>query len=89
LKPIQGDRGLKLSYSKSLFCEKTTEIRTLQNDLIGTIREARGGLFLVQNVQNKFVELCTYDDARKYILSSYIRLGKPEEKSEDWQLQLF
>lgn len=87
--PSPGDRGLKLSYSKSLFCEKTIEIRTLQNDLIGTIREDNNGLFLVQNVQNKFLELCTYEDARKFILNSYIRLGKPEEKSEDWQLQLF
>ena len=85
----EDDKGLKLSYSKSLFCEKTTEIRTLQNDLIGTIKEEGLGNYIVQNVQNKFIEVCTYADAKIYVLNSYLKLGKPEEKSPDWQLQLF
>ena len=87
--PTTGDTGLKLSYSKSLFCEKTTEIRTLQNDLIGTIKEHTSGQYLAQNIQNKFVEVCTYFDAKRYILNSYMSLGKPEELPENWQLQLF
>ena len=66
--PSIKDQGLKLSYSKSLFCEKTTEVRTLQNDLIGTIKEKGLADFLVQNVQNKFIEVCTYADAQIFIL---------------------
>ncbi len=87
--PIMCDKGLKLSYSKSLFCEKTTEIRTLQNDLIGTIKQENLGIFRAQNIQNKFIDLCTYDDAKLYILNSYISLGKPEESLDNWQLALF
>jgi hypothetical protein len=83
------DKGLKLSYSKSLFCEKTTEVRTLQNDLIGTIKENGIADFVVQNVQNNFIQVCTYTDAKIFILNSYINLGRPGEKSLEWQLKLF
>ena len=87
--PSKSDKGLKLSYSKSLFCEKTIEIRTFQNDLIGTIKENHPGRYLAQNVQNNLVELCSYDDAREFILKSYIRLGRPAMEQESWQLALF
>ena len=87
--PSNVDKGLKLSYSKSLFCEKTTEIRTFQNDLIGTIKQVNSSNFLAQNKQNDFIELCTYKDARKFILDSYLSLGKPESSPENWQLALF
>lgn len=87
--PIMCDKGLKLSYSKNLFCEKTTEIRTLQNDLIGTIKEENPGSYRAQNIQNKIINLCTFDDAKVYILNSYINLGKPEESLDNWQLALF
>lgn len=87
--PSMCDKGLKLSYSKSLFCEKTTEIRTLQNDLIGTIKKENQGNYQAQNVQNRIIDLCTWDDAKMYILNSYLRLGKPEESQDNWQLALF
>lgn len=87
--PSKSNKGLKLSFSKSLFCEKTTEIRTFQNDLIGTIKENHPGRYLAQNIQNHLVELCSYDDAKVFILNSYISLGKPQLSQDSWQLALF
>ena len=87
--PSKSDQGLKLSYSKSLFCKETIEIRTLQNTLIGTIKQNKNSEFVAQNIQNNFVEVCTYNDAQQYILNSYMKLGKPEYSQDSWQLALF
>lgn len=87
--PKTGNKGLKLSFSKSLFCEKTTEIRTLQNDLIGTIKEIRKRSYIAQNAGNVMVEVCSYTDAKRFILDTYINTGKPSKKKSSWQLHLF
>ncbi len=80
---------LKVSLSKNLFDDSITEIRTLQNEVIGTINSIGIRKFQVKNYRSDIVELSTFKDSRNFILKSYYFAGRPVEFDKDLQLNLF
>jgi hypothetical protein len=80
---------LKVSLSKNLFDQNITEIRTLQNEVIGTINTLGGRRFQVSNYKNEKVFLPSFDDSRTFILSCYFFAGRQEDPLSGLQLHMF
>ena len=87
-RPKPWDR-LKTSLSKNLFDDSITEVRTLQNDVIGTITQIGHRRFQVTNYKNDKVLLPTFKDSRVFILKTYFFAGKQIKLESNLQLNLF
>lgn len=87
-RPKPWDR-LKTTLSKDLFDDSITEVRTLQNDVIGTITQIGHRRFQVTNYKNDKVLLPTFKDSKIFILKTYFFAGKPLSLERNLQLNLF
>lgn len=80
---------LKVSLSKNLFDDSITEIRTLQNEVIGTVSTVGARKYQVTNYRSDRVELSTFKDSKQFVLKSYFFAGKPMVLEKNLQLNLF
>ena len=80
---------MEVSLSKNLFDQNITEIRTLQNEVIGTINTLGCRKFQVSNYKNERVLLPSFDDSRTFILSCYYFAGRHEDPMAGLQLHMF